>query len=95
MDGSELSIFADDIVLYASARNERFVCAILQEAVDGIIGWASKWRLNVNRGKCVVVRLTKRTRPIYENVEIEKSLLDDITSTSRVDVCHRRGKLAL
>lgn len=61
--GTRLSIYADDTAVFASSRNEKIMFDSLQRAVDGLMDWASKWRLRINHEKCVAVRFTRKRCP--------------------------------
>lgn len=56
---SNIRLLADDCIVYGKIDNEMDVLK-LQADLERICEWCSKWKMNVNAGKCVHVRFTKK-----------------------------------
>lgn len=63
-DSTELAIFADDTAIIADSWRPELVTAKLQEALDELELWYTKWRIKINVSKTnAVLYARRRTRP--------------------------------
>jgi len=60
---STIKLFANDVLLYAPANTEQECCA-LQGDLHAISNWANCWQLKLNIGKCEVLAITNKRRPV-------------------------------
>jgi len=51
-DQANISLFADDIAVYASGRNKDTLQNQIQNTISNISEWADKWKLKINADKC-------------------------------------------
>lgn len=51
-------MYADDIAIYATPRNDQLICAILHQTFDEFARWAARWRLRVHDtdSSCILTR---------------------------------------
>jgi len=71
--------FADDTKIYSCLRDSKD-CDLLQDDLDLLCAWSSRWQMQFNVGKCKVIHIGKKN-PIYtykmngqklEEVSVEK-----------------------
>ena len=68
----KISLFADDIAVWASSKNIREASDLLQRAIDSINGWSKKWLMTLNIEKCEVSLFT--LDQAQANTEIKVSI---------------------
>ena len=59
---THIRLFADDCVLYRKihSRNDS---ESLQEDLNSLTGWASRWQMSFNTAKCRILRVTTKKEP--------------------------------
>lgn len=63
-----IKIYADDIKIYAAYKSEDAVevCSALEETIDKLNNYASRWDLRINLEKCCVLHLGRSNNRQYE-----------------------------
>lgn len=61
MEGVNLALYADDIVVYTSDKKPQFARNLLQQYVHILMKWTKKWRLHINPDKTKAVLFTRKT----------------------------------
>ncbi len=59
-EGCETSLFADDIAIYSMAKNKAATTILLQQQLDKIEEWATKWNLKFSVSKCASLTFTRK-----------------------------------
>ena len=68
-NGTKLRLFADDSFLYRTINNQNDV-QILQNDLNSLQQWESKWKMEFHPDKCQVLRITNKLKPIKSNYQI-------------------------
>ena len=66
---SDLRLFADDSLLYRRIKSVEDA-TILQQDLDKLQEWESKWLMQFHPEKCFTLRVTKKTKPLKSNYTI-------------------------
>ena len=61
---SQISLFADDCLIYHTIHSE-VDHTILQNNLNSLNSWASKWQMEFNVSKCKILQASKSTRSIF------------------------------
>ena len=61
--GTAIRLFADDSMLYRKIFSEED-CEILQKDLDSLQRWESKNKMQFHPGKCQVIRVTNKVKPL-------------------------------
>ena len=83
---SDIRMFADDCLLYRTMHSQQDA-VILQEDLNMLQQWESKWLMSFNPGKCEVLRVTnKRKHIIHTHYKIHGMILDTVDKTKYLGV---------
>ena len=66
---SDLRLFADDSLLYRRIKSAEYA-TILQQDLDKLQEWESKWLMQFHPEKCFTLRVTNKTKPLKSNYTI-------------------------
>lgn len=72
---NEECVYAYKKAVYPVCRNEDILCRRLQRAVDSILQWMSRCRLEISTEKCAVVRFTYRFRRAPTSITVDGLVL--------------------
>ena len=63
---TKIALFADDALLYAHSFHASAAKSLIQRHLHTLLTWYSKWKINVNIGKCETMVLTRK----YTNIRV-------------------------
>jgi hypothetical protein len=63
---SEVRLFADDTIVYRHIKTPTD-CDILQSDLLKLESWEREWQMEFHPGKCTVLRITRKQKPIVHN----------------------------
>lgn len=69
------ALYADDTVIYTKHFNIQYARKHMQEALDKITQWSTRWRLKINNTKSEVVIFTRRFPRINEPLHIQNQAI--------------------
>jgi len=70
---SQISLFADDTMLYCADKNYKRATIKLQHHLDEVSAWFSKWRLKINTNKTIAIFFNKRSYTTINTLKINDS----------------------
>ncbi|KAJ4435372.1 hypothetical protein ANN_17986 [Periplaneta americana] len=79
-------LYADDTVIYTQHVNIHFGCLQLQEALDSITQWSTKWRLKINGSKSQAIVFTKRFPHRTDSLSIQEQDIPFVTTTKYLGI---------
>ena len=86
---SNVRLFADDCIVYRNIRNQAD-CVKLQNDLDKLAAWESRWGMNFHPDKCNVLNCSRSRKPILYDYHLKGHLLENSQSTKYlgVDIQH-------
>lgn len=82
---SNMRLFTDDYIVYRKIDNEMDVLK-LQADLERICKWCSKWKMNLNAGKCIHVRFAKKKTVIDASYYLMNNVLSKKFTTKYLGV---------
>ena len=82
---TKIRLFADDSLLYRTIKNPSDT-AILQKDLDTLQLWEKKWKMEFHPGKCQLLRITKKIKPIIATYNIHETPLSETDSAKYLGV---------
>ena len=78
-NGCELSLFADDIAIYYTAKTKQDTIIPLQNLLDEINDWAKKWKFQFSVDKCASLTFTrKRNKDPEHNFKLSAATISEV-----------------
>ena len=74
---SSVRLFADDCILYREIKDPEDA-KILQNDVNHLCDWETKWQMGFNHSKCYSMRVTHKIKPITSRYKMGESLLEEV-----------------
>ena len=78
VSNSTLKLFADDVALYREVKCSAD-CSLLQQDLDNISSWTTKWQLRLNASKCGVFPISNKRKPLTYKYEINGAIISWIS----------------
>ena len=72
---SDTRLFADDCIVYRQIDRPED-CAVLQEDLNTLAGWKSKWGIAFHPQKCSVLSITRSRSPITFSYQLKDNVLE-------------------
>lgn len=82
----KLTLYADDTVIYTKHINIQFACLQMQEALNIITQWSTKWRLKINGSKSQAVVFTRRFPRQVQPLTIQNENIPFVTTVKYLGV---------
>ena len=82
---STTRLFADDSVLYRRI-NSREDSKLLQDDLDALVDWETKWLMSFNASKCQLLRITNKRKAILSSYSIHGHELDLVDAAKYLGV---------
>ena len=83
--GTKIKLFADDSLLYRTIRTPRDA-EILQKDLDTLQLWESKWKMEFHPGKCQLLKITNKLKPITPQYFIHGTPISETPSAKYLGV---------
>lgn len=80
------SLYADDTVIFTRHFNIHAACVNMQNALNILTQWSTKWRLKVNGEKSQLMVFTKRFPRIIDQLSIQNQIIPFTTSVKYLGV---------
>ncbi|KAJ4444063.1 hypothetical protein ANN_05852 [Periplaneta americana] len=80
------SLYADDTVIFTRHFNIHAACVNMQNALNILTQWSTKWRLKVNGEKSQLMVFTKRFPRIIDQLSIQNQIIPFTTSVKYLRV---------
>ena len=74
---SSVRLFADDCIVYREIKGPEDA-KILQNDVNHLCNWETKWQMGFNYNKCYSMRVTHKIKPIISQYRMGDSLLEEV-----------------
>ena len=68
---STIRLFADDVLIDASV-NTLEECEALQDDLNPIAAWVTRWQLNLNSTKCEALMISNKHKPVQYTYSINQ-----------------------
>lgn len=65
------SLYADDTVLYTKHVDIKIACRAMQDQLDAITQWSTKWKLKINGDKSNTIIFTRRYPKLQDTLQIQ------------------------
>ena len=82
---SQVRLFADDCILYREIKTEDDK-AVLQNDIDTLCSWESKWQMKFNIDKCHVMHITHKRKPLHTYYTMNGDRLNSVTNHTYLGV---------
>ena len=89
---STTRLFADDSVLYKRITTPED-SKLLQDDLDALVDWETKWSMRFNASKCQLLRITNKRKPILASYSIHEHELELVDAAKYLGV-HIDSKLS-
>jgi hypothetical protein len=76
---STTRLFADDTMIYMTVRNKDDA-KVLQEDIDKLVEWESKWMMKFHPEKCEVITISRKKNPVIYNYTMHGHQLSHVSS---------------
>ena len=84
-EGTKIRLFADDSLLYRTIKTPND-SAILQKDLNTLQNWERKWKMEFHPGKCQLLRVTNKIKPIISTYTIHDTPLSVTDSAKYLGV---------
>lgn len=74
---SEARLFADDCLVYRKIKNVKDA-ETLQDDLNKLQEWESRWQMNFHPEKCIVIRITNKRNPLIRNYQLHGHTLEAV-----------------
>lgn len=74
---SEARLFADDCLVYRKIKNVKDT-ETLQDDLNKLQEWESRWQMNFHPEKCIVIQITSKRNPLIRNYQLHGHTLDAV-----------------
>ena len=75
---SKIKLYADDVLLYNTIHSQED-CHNLQQDLNLLEEWATKWKMSFNLQKCEFLRITNKEYPIFSQYLIQNEIIREVT----------------
>ena len=82
---SSVRLFADDAIIYLTIENHRHAQQ-LQDDLDKLGEWASKWMMELNTKKCQVITISRKRNKIHHQYCLNNTPLTAVNSTKYLGI---------
>ena len=82
---SKTRLFADDCIVYRPIYDKNG-CAVLQQDLDALAEWESKWGMEFHPQKCSVLRVSRSRSPIIHSYKLKGHILITENTTKYLGV---------
>lgn len=82
---SKIRLFADDAYLYRTISSPEDTVT-LQNDLNNLQTWEELWSMEFHPGKCKLLRITNKTKPIYANYTIHNVILECVDNAKYLGV---------
>ena len=82
---SKTRLFADDCIVYRPIYDKND-CAVLQQDLDALAEWESKWGMEFHPQKCSVLRVSRSRSPIIHSYKLKGHILITENTTKYLGV---------
>ena len=82
---STTRLFADDTMIYMTIKSDRDA-KLLQDDLDTLSRWENKWMMEFHPGKCEVISITRKKKPIHYNYTLHGQQLQHAQSIKYLGV---------
>ena len=82
---SKIKLYADDVLLYNTIHSQED-CQNLQQNLNLLEEWATKWKMSFNLQKCEFLRITNKKFPIFSQYLIQNEVIREVTHTKYLGV---------
>lgn len=76
-EGCFLSLYADDVAIYTTATTITLIQIRLQNYLNTIVEWSSRWKFTLSHSKCFSVIFTRRRSPTQLLLELDGAPLQN------------------
>ena len=76
---SQIRLVADDAILYREIKSNTD-CTILQEDLNRLANWETKWLMEFNPSKCQILSVTRKKCPIKFPYKLHNEALENVKS---------------
>ena len=83
--GTKLNLFADDSLLYRIIRSAEDIL-ILQKDLNTLQLWEKKWKMEFHPGKCQLLRITNKKKPLIATYTIHNTPISETDSAKYLGV---------
>ena len=83
--GTKIRLFADDSLLYRTIKTPKD-SAILQKDLETLQIWEKQWKMEFHPGKCQLLRITNKNKPIISNYLIHDTPILETDSAKYLGV---------
>ena len=84
-EGTKLRLFADDSLLYRQIDSNKDY-EILQNDLNKLEQWESKWKMEFHPGKCQVLKITRKHNPIESYYHLHSQTLETTRSAKYLGI---------
>ena len=81
----KIKLYADDVLLYTTIYSQED-CHNLQQDLNLLEEWATKWKMTFNLQKCEFFRITNKKYPIFAQYLIQNEIIREVTYTKYLGV---------
>ena len=85
MISSSVRLFADDAIIYLTIENHQHAQQ-LQDDLDKLGEWASKWMMELNTQKCQVITISRKRNKIHHQYCLNNTPLTAVNSTKYLGI---------
>ena len=82
---SHIRLFADDAILYREIKSNTD-CTILQEYLNRLANWETKWLMKFNPSKCQILSVTHKQCPIKFQYKLHNEALENVKSAKYLGI---------
>ena len=82
---SHIRLFADDAILYREIKSNTD-CTILQEDLNRLANWETKWLMEFNPSKCQILSVTRKKCPIKFPYKLHNEALENVKSAKYLGI---------
>ena len=82
---SKIKLYANDVLLYNTIHSQKD-CHNLQQDLNLLEEWATKWKMSFNLQKCEFLRITNKKYPIFSQYLILNEIIREVTYTKYLGV---------
>ena len=76
---STVRLFADDTIAYLAITSDTD-CQVLQNDLDKLATWETKWKMEFHPSKCQVLTISRKRNPINFNYTLHNHILEHVNS---------------
>ena len=82
---SRVRLFADDAIIYLTVQSDADADH-LQQDLNKLSEWTSKWMMELNTNKCEVITVTRKRKRIVHQYKLNDAILTPVEATKYLGV---------